>query len=390
MTASRSDLDGTSILITDVDRRKSLPIIRSLGRAGVRVMGLTTKSLTVGGLSRYCAETIRGPDYNCSPDQFLDFLQALCAERRPTVFLPLEDRAIELCLERPEAWEPYTRALLPSLETMAVSYDKWRTLEVARKLGIATPRSLCPESRAQVDEIAKTWQGPAVIKPRKTSGSRGMRYVDEPGQLATVWSEVAAEFSRPIIQERIPSEGTGLGVFALIGTDDELVGLFGHRRLREYPVSGGPSTVRVSHRDEDLIEQSLRLLRAMNFRGVAMVEFKHDPRRGRPVLMEVNPRFWGSIQLAISCGVDFPVLYHRLAAGLAVEPALEYQEGIIGRWLLPGDILHFLGNPQRFRLQPSFFRFWGKNLHYDILSLRDPLPMLGILIESLRRILPGR
>jgi predicted ATP-grasp superfamily ATP-dependent carboligase len=373
-------------LITDTDRRKSLPIIRSLGRAGVRVIGLATNRMTVGGMSRYCAETIRCPDYNSDPEGFLSILRSVCEKHRPTVFLPLEDKAIELCLDNPEAWEPYTKALLPSRESMAVAYDKWQTIEIAREKGVVVPRSHSPESRPEVEALARTWEGPAVIKPRKTSGSRGMRYVDGPAQMIEAWTEVDAEFPRPLIQERSPSDGAGLGVFALIDANSEVVGLFGHRRLREFPVSGGPSTLRVSYRDDALIDQSLRLLRAMEFRGVAMVEFKGDPGRGAPVLMEVNPRFWGSIQLAISAGVDFPVLYHRLAAGLPVEPVLEYQEGVYGRWLLPGDILHFLKNPKRFRLRPSFFKFWGKNLHYDILSLRDPKPILGILIESFRRL----
>jgi predicted ATP-grasp superfamily ATP-dependent carboligase len=386
VTNSSEGLRGTSILITDVGQRKSLPIIRSLGRAGVRVTGLTTKRLTVGGMSRYCAETIRCPDYTLDPNGFLEFLRELCERTRPTVFLPLEDRAIELCLEHPEAWEPYTKALLPSLDAMDLAYDKWQTLVLARMHGVTVPNSFSPETREEVEELASTWEGPAVVKPRKTSGSRGLRYVDHPDQLPAAWSEVAVDFPRPIIQERIPHEGAGLGVFILIDQEAEVVGLFGHRRLREYPVSGGPSTLRISHRDDDLIEQSLRLLRAIDFRGVAMVEFKEDPHRGQPVLMEVNPRFWGSIQLAVSTGVDFPVLYHRLAAGLPVTPVLDFEEGVYGRWLLPGDVLHFLTNPKRFGLRPGFFRFWGKNLHYDIVSWRDPLPMLGIVIESFRRL----
>lgn len=386
MTETASEVRGTSILITDVERRKSLPIIRSLGRAGVRVIGLAAKRMTVGGLSRYCAEPLRCPDYRLDPDGFLSFLEDLCRRRRPTVFLPLEDRAIELCLDHPEVWDPYTKALLPSRETMMLCYDKWRTLEIARENGIAIPRSHRPESLSEVEALASTWEGPAVVKPRKTSGSRGMRYVDDAALLPSMWTDVHAEFPQPIIQERIPETGAGLGVFALLDAHGEIVGLFGHRRLREYPIAGGPSTLRMSHRDDALIDQSLRLLRAMNFRGPAMVEFKEDPRRDTPVLMEVNPRFWGSIQLAISAGVDFPVLYQRLAAGLPVEPVLEYETGVYGRWLLPGDILHFLQNPRRLHLQPSFFWFRGENLHYDIVSRRDPKPMLGIVIESFRRL----
>ena len=98
MSGTANDLQGTSILITDVERRKSLPIIRSLGRAGVRVIGLSATALPIGGLSRYCAETHRCPNYLDDPDAYLDFLRSFCESRRPTVFLPLEDVALELCL----------------------------------------------------------------------------------------------------------------------------------------------------------------------------------------------------------------------------------------------------------------------------------------------------
>ncbi|MBW2292235.1 MAG: ATP-grasp domain-containing protein [Deltaproteobacteria bacterium] len=270
---------------------------------------------------------------------------------------------------------------------MEISYDKWKTFQLANEVGVPIPASHCPESVEQVRDLVRDWQGGAVIKPRKTSGSRGMLYVDRPDQLEAAWVEVSRDYPRPMIQERVAASGEGLGVFVLIDEHDELVALFGHKRLREYPIAGGPSTLRVSHRDDALVEQSLRLLRAMNFRGVAMVEFKVDPARGEPVLMEVNPRFWGSVALAVASGVDFPLLYHRAAARIPQSPVLEFEPDIYCRWLLPGDFLNFLTNPDRMRMDPSFFRFFGPNLFYDILSLRDPAPMLGILIESLRRIM---
>ena len=102
--------------------------------------------------------------------------------------------------------------------------------------------------------------------------------------------------------------------------------------------------------------------------------------------MEINPRFWGSLQLAISAGVDFPVLYHQAALGLDVEPILNYPINKYCRWLWPGDIFHFLSNPNRFDLQPSFFKFCGSNISYDIISGDDPLPTLGIVLESLRKV----
>ena len=108
-----------------------------------------------------------------------------------------------------------------------------------------------------------------------------------------------------------------------------------------------------------------------------MAEFKVDPRDGIPKLMEVNPRFWGSLQLAIISGVDFPWLILNMALGKDFSPVLDYRVDQRCRWLLFGDILHFIKNPRRFHLRPSFFRFLDANTSDDIFSLDDPLPVLG-------------
>jgi len=380
-------LEETSILISDVDRRKALPIIRSLGRQGVEVIGMASSGLSVGGLSRYCAKTLRCPDYQRDPGGFVSFVAEACARYRPTVFLPLEDKAIELCLEQPDCFATHSRALLPSPEVMELSYDKWKTCELATRLGIPIPESHCPASLDEVRALAASWQGRCVIKPRKTSGSRGLCFIDEPDQIEATWLETSKAFPRPIIQRRIDAGGDAFGVFVLIDEAGELLALFGHKRLREYPIEGGPSTLCRSHRDEVLIERSLRLLREIDFRGVAMVEYKVDLETGEPLLLEINPRFWGSIGLAIASGVDFPMLYHKTVAGLETTPVLEYTPDTYGRWLFPGDLLHFLRNPDRMKLEPGFFWFRGDNLSYDILSLDDPLPALGMAVEGLRRVL---
>ena len=189
------------------------------------------------------------------------------------------------------------------------------------------------------------------------------------------------------VQEKIVSYGMGIGVFVLFNDTFELIAIFGHKRLREFPVTGGPSTLRTGYRDDQLFDQTIHLFREIGFSGVAMAEYKLDERNNQPVLLEINPRFWGSIQLAISSGVNFPVLYHKIALGYDVVPKLDFKLGEFCRWLLPGDILHFISNPNRFDLNPSFFKFFEKNLHYDIISINDPLPILGIIFESFRKII---
>jgi predicted ATP-grasp superfamily ATP-dependent carboligase len=132
-----------------------------------------------------------------------------------------------------------------------------------------------------------------------------------------------------------------------------------------------------------LVDFGVRLLKAMGWFGVAMVEFKVDPRDGVPKLMEVNPKFWGSIALPIAAGVDFPYLLYRMALDGDVAPVSAYKIGVHCRWLLPGDILNFIFNPDRFRLTPSFFQFHADNLYYDLLDWDDLAPFWGIFVTGI-------
>jgi predicted ATP-grasp superfamily ATP-dependent carboligase len=130
-------------------------------------------------------------------------------------------------------------------------------------------------------------------------------------------------------------------VGVLMNFSSEPRATFAYRRLREYPVGGGPSTLRESVRDESLCRTTERLLSALRWVGVAMAEFKVDPRDGRPKLLEVNPRFWGSLHHAILSGVDFPHLLCRMAIDGDVPPLREYRVGVRSRSLLHGDLMHF-------------------------------------------------
>jgi predicted ATP-grasp superfamily ATP-dependent carboligase len=134
-------------------------------------------------------------------------------------------------------------------------------------------------------------------------------------------------------------------------------------------------------------EMAVELLRAMRWHGVAMVEFRLDERDGSPKLMEVNGRFWGSLPLAVASGVDFPFLLHTMLTEGDVKPVMEYQLGVKGRWMIPGELLH-LGASMLSGAEHGRLRYLREFLapgqaSYDVVSRADPLPTLGALINTM-------
>ena len=165
---------------------------------------------------------------------------------------------------------------------------------------------------------------------------------------------------------------------------------FAHRRIREYPVSGGASTYRESVTvPADLRRWSEQLLRSADWSGAAMVEFRRCARSGTAYLMEVNARLWGSLQLAIDAGVDFPTMLVKLALGNKVEPVTAYRTGVRSRWFW-GDIDHLIDRlryspteldlstlaPSRLRLLLTFVAVVPGRDRFEVLDLSDPKPFV--------------
>jgi hypothetical protein len=235
---------------------------------------------------------------------------------------------------------------------------------------------------------------PAVIKPlrSRTRTNTGwlaatVQYATNETELIRLYRDLDFLSAYPsMIQERIV--GPGIGIFVLCDRG-RLRAAFAHRRLREKPPSGGASVLCESIAiDPELLGQAMRLLGPLAWHGVAMMEFKQDQRTGRSFLMEVNGRFWGSLQLAVQSGVDFPYLSCQLALGQAVDGPRQYEIGVKSRWLL-GDLDHLLmrlfdsdddhlpdGMPSKVRAVIDFLQPAGRGLHYDVISRDDPRPFL--------------
>jgi predicted ATP-grasp superfamily ATP-dependent carboligase len=368
---------NSDVYITDGHWRKSLAAVRALGQNGVRVTVGESTRLTTAGFSRYCTRVNVYPSPLYRGSDFIEYLDGELIRHPYQMLLPMEDETTGLISQHHERLSRWTYIPVPPINKLRIARRKDKVLQMAETLGIPIPKTWYINDFSQLHALKNHVEYPVVIKARSSSGAVGVSYAKTPGELDTHYRSIHKRFPWPLVQDMIPREGIGYGASFLFDENGHVRASFVHKRLREYPVTGGASTFRESSKNDDILDMAENLLKKLNWFGVAMVEFKVDPRDGMPKLMEINPRFWGSLQLSIVSGVNFPYLLYRMSRGEKFKPVEQYTLGKRCRWMLPGEILHFIHNPQRAGLIPDFFHFRDKNTSYDILSLKDPMPTVG-------------
>ena len=336
-----------TVIVTDGEQRAALAVVRSLGAAGYRCIVTSSSRPSIAGGSRFVTRTVTVPNALEQPTEFADSIAALVAAERADVVLPIAEKSLLAILPVRAQLSPAI-VPFPDLAAFNALTDKEQLLQEASKLGIAIPAQ---EVVRDVDAIASLdfleLRYPVVLKPARSVNEReGVR-----ATFSVTYASDASELRRKIralppaafpllLQQRVV--GPGMGIFLLLW-DGKVKAEFAHRRLSEKPPSGGVSVYRESVSiDEGLRDRSRALLERFGWRGVAMVEYKVDSATGQPYLMEVNGRFWGSLQLAVDSGVDFPRILVACALGEHSEQMLSYRVGVRSRWWW-GQVDHLVG-----------------------------------------------
>jgi predicted ATP-grasp superfamily ATP-dependent carboligase len=373
---------GSAFLLDSISPR-TLTICRSLGRRKIRVDCGSEISPNLAFFSRYCQSHVTYPSPQRSAQEFVQFLLDYLDRHPHDCLIPVKEESLDTILSYRREFDARTRLPFPPDPVYRVCRDKSKTMEIAAQLNIPHPVTVVPSDLAQVRKLACTLTPPLVVKPRLNCGGLGIRYVSDIHQLYDIYCQVHQKYPFPIIQEQIPS-GEKLDVACLLDENSRALATFVQKEIRSFPLHDGASTVQQSVWRPDLVEITLKFLEKVGWYGIAEAEFIIDPRTNTPLLLEVNPRFWGSLQLAIQSGVDFPFLLYQLAVGEKIEPIHAYKVGQLCRQVIPHDIMHFLANPNRFHMEPGFFDFFNPDCGYTLFSPDDPGPVLGFLLSCVR------
>ncbi|MDF0488737.1 carboxylate--amine ligase [Sphingomonas sp. H39-1-10] len=394
-------------IVLGVDTAIGLTVVRELGRFGVPGVAIGRSAYSVGGASRYCTRFVSRPRDRAPAD----WLPDLIAETGAAALFAISEGDLLDLSHLPERIGS-CRVLTPRKAKLDIVLDKLKTLEAARAVGILTPESWQPQPGEPLAERAAALAYPVVLKwgdpPAMFARLDAAGIAFEKAEYARTPDELLGRLARyealgayPLVQTWVGGYGFGQ---MLMMADGVARLRFQHRRVREFPASGGVSTLCATvpadqHREQ--MAKSEALLTGIGWEGPAMVEYRHDPATGRYWLMEINGRFWGSLPLASQAGAYFAWEQYRHAVlGEPADARIAYRPRR-ARYAIPDTkrLVQIVRDPDiagagrppfsRSREAASYLaEFLNPRTGYYIWSWSDPKPLLrdvaGVLAKLKR------
>jgi predicted ATP-grasp superfamily ATP-dependent carboligase len=354
VNATEMTVGTTTVIVVDPGDghgRSALAAVRALAAAGYRPVVARSGKASLGAASRSCSGTIELP----SPDDpgFAGLVRGAAEASGARAVFPASDAAL--------------RALgAPGSELV----DKSRLVERAHATGFPTPPTQVFENGDVLLDAAGAFDYPIVVKPAVPS--MPARRFDAASQLSTLRTVAEPLLVQPFLGEPMRAVG---GVI----WKGRLVSAVHQRNDRTFPAECGTSSAAVTiEPDADLEGELLRLLDG--YEGIFQVQLA-----GR-YLLDLNPRVYGSLPLAVAAGVNLPAVWCDLVGGAEVATR-RARPGVRYRWM-EGDLRSLFSSLTSGRIgMASALRALRphRGTAHSVESLRDPGPSFARLRHATRR-----
>lgn len=326
-----TETHAPTAVIVGEEPRKVVTIARSLHRAGVRSIVAVQAGQSLHVTSRAIAGVVQ---LGGSIDDSAQLLRMLVEAEHATWVVPTSDSSLCIVCAAYDSLSALCSVGCPSPNIVQRVLDKAATLAIAAQCGVPVPISMSIGSAGELEDALPQMRFPIIAKPgdksRTTVHNFKTRTFASAAELRAAFADQQRFGEGLVFQSYHGGQGVGI---ELLMSRGEVIASFQHRRLSENPPSGGVAVVAEAELvDPLLLEHSVRLLKALEWEGVAMVEYRHDRATGETALMEVNGRFWGSLPLAVAAGMDFPLYAWQVSQGIAPTVPSSYRTGLRVRW----------------------------------------------------------
>ena len=373
----------------------SLGTIRSLRRAGIPVVAIARESggwrdphTWMSSKTRACEKVILPRDSG-----WQEFVEALLelAERHATALpvFPSGDDDLLMLSQYHNRLAEACHLALPTSDSLATLLDKSRFAAFCESLDLTVPRTISHGDEVGMDDVIARVRFPCLVKPeqrgdawdRMFSPAKAFR-AETPEELREHW-QVASQCGSPLLVQEVVPGGDDELYFshAYFDREGRTLASWTGRKLRQYPLGFGTSTLTETVQVAGLVDRTEQLARALSIHGYLSIEFKRDPRSGRFFIIEATPgRTWYPHYLGTVAGVNIPEVWYYDLLGQPIDdrPRDQFREGV--RWVDEfRDIV--AANAHRAAGRLSMREWLGSYCNVRgpaHISLRDPLP--GIFV----------
>lgn len=366
----------------------SLGVIRSLGRKGVKVIGIDHLKAQLGSYSKYC-ETLYCPEPQSDGNDLLVFLKNLGKELNLRgVLLSTNDSFILFLARNQSILKPYFKFLLPKKEVIEALNDKRRLYQMAKQIDIDVPRTFFPQTIEELIDISRKIHYPCILKPAygylfNQVEVKGIVAKERP-QLLEGWRRLHSLGNQVVLQEFVcGDDDLQYSLATYFNQNSEPLTVFTARKLRQNPPEAGVGTLVESCKEPAIVELGISFLKKIGFIGIAEVEFKRQGKHGPFKMIEVNTRLWVQNSLAVRCGVDIPWVAYCDACELELKGNPHQKDSSI-KWLnFSADFRGCFGSSGYLSKRKITFVNWMKSLRgpkeFAIFSDDDIFPFVKSL-----------
>ncbi len=380
------------VIVTNAKNRIAYNITRSLGQKSVPVYSADFVSPAMTFASRYSKGKFIYPSPYSDQQGFIDCLIEKSIQLKADVLIPVFEETF-LIAKYKDLLSKHVNLVLPDYQQILTAHNKDQWNPIAAELGIPVPQSFSAIELQNDIQLMMELRFPVLIKPKQGGGGWAITQVDSAEELKKLlhYSECNdLPWSRFFVQEKIIGDTY---CTAMLFRQGEFRAKVTYQQLREYPVKAGQATLRVSIKKPEAEDYFQELLKTLNWHGICQADFIIDRQTKIPYLIDVNPRFWGSLAQGIAAGVNFPFLVYKIAKDGDVAPVSSFQEGVKSRWV-GGDLRTFYPSLKRSDAKLKFLKNYffpgDKNIFFDDLSLNDPFPFMVWSFDALKKILMNR
>jgi predicted ATP-grasp superfamily ATP-dependent carboligase len=297
-----------------------------------------------------------------------------------SVVIPCSDHGLELIARHRDLLTERNLRPLEGNDAVTLSMlDKERTYAIARRLGLAAPRTLTLTGTDDLDRAAEIVGFPSAVKPLhshrfKQHFKEKAIVVHDREELEEVYRQVAQHGLEVLLTEIVAGADDRLvAYFSYLGEHGEVLLEFVSRKLRQYPTGFGHASCAVTEWDQEVVDAGLQFLRGAGVRGLSYTEFKRDARSGELKLLECNNRI--TIE-ALSAPYDVPLLAYNRALGRPAPPLR--RRWATRLWNPAEDVQTLIELRRRGELT---VREWARSLRpplsFHVFRVDDPMPTIG-------------